>query len=33
MVPRRVRVLEDMPLNENGKCDRKALVASLASRR
>jgi len=33
MVPRRVRVLDDMPLNENGKCDRKALVASLASRR
>jgi D-alanine--poly(phosphoribitol) ligase subunit 1 len=33
MVPRRVRVLDDMPLSENGKCDRKALAASLSGRR
>lgn len=30
MVPRQVRILTDMPLNANGKADRKALAASVS---
>lgn len=31
MVPRQIHVVPDMPLNQNGKIDRKALVSSLQS--
>ena len=30
MVPRQVRVLERMPLNANGKADRRLLAASVS---
>lgn len=30
MVPRQVRVLERMPLNANGKADRRSLAASVS---
>ena len=30
MVPRQVRILDGMPLNANGKADRKALAASVS---